>query len=117
MGFAGLALGTSIAALFNAAALLVLLRRRLRGLHGARLLRSFARVLLASLAMGFAVSLTARTVSPWLPGTALTPQIVRLAAAIGVGLAVLALSAWALRIHEFRQGVSMVLRRFPRVRR
>ena len=42
MGYRGLALGTSIAALFNATSLLVLLRRDLGGLNERRLLASFA---------------------------------------------------------------------------
>ena len=36
MGYRGLALGTSIAALFNAALLMVFLRRRLDGIEGGR---------------------------------------------------------------------------------
>ena len=43
-GFRGLALATSIAALANGAALLVLLRRRLRGIDGARLAVALARI-------------------------------------------------------------------------
>jgi putative peptidoglycan lipid II flippase len=117
MGFAGLALGTSIAALFNASVLLVLLSRRLHGLHGGRLLGSFARILLASLVMGAAVVATDRTVIAWLPGTAVVVQILRLVAAIGVGLAVLATAAWVLRIQEFKEGVGMVTRRIRPIAR
>jgi putative peptidoglycan lipid II flippase len=68
LGFKGLALGTSIAAIFNAAALLVLLRRDLGGLDGRRLAAAFARIMVASAAMGVAAAGTARTVSTLLPG-------------------------------------------------
>src|SRR5262249_10492520 len=51
MGFAGLALGTSIAAIVNAAVLLWLLRARLGGLDGRRLLTTLAKVTLSATAI------------------------------------------------------------------
>jgi putative peptidoglycan lipid II flippase len=116
LGFKGLALGTSIAALFNATVLLLFLRRRLHGLNGGRLFFSFVRILTASAAMGAAavgasVFLTAR-----LPGGSVPLQIVRLGAAIGAALLTLSAAAWLLRIQEFKAGVAIVTRRFrPRV--
>ena len=47
MGYRGLALGTSIAALFNAGLLLFLLSRHLDGLDGSRVLDSLLRIVLA----------------------------------------------------------------------
>src|SRR5688572_4518241 len=55
LGFRGLALGTSIAALVHGVLLLTLLRRRLDGLEGRRLALTFAKVLVASTAMALAV--------------------------------------------------------------
>ena len=52
IGFRGLALGTSIAAIVNAVALLWLLRRRLGGLEGRRLSLTFVKVALAALRDG-----------------------------------------------------------------
>src|SRR5499426_3640969 len=67
-GFRGLALGTSVAALFNAGALLWLLRRRLDGLDDRRILSSFSRIAIASLAMGTAALLIERLLSQWIAG-------------------------------------------------
>src|SRR5258705_2794254 len=56
LGYRGLALGTSIAALFNAAALIWILHRRLDGLDDRHVLSSFARIIVASLGMGLAAA-------------------------------------------------------------
>lgn len=116
LGYRGLALGTSVAALFNAVLLAVLLRRHLGGLEERRVWSTLARIVLASLVMGAA----AFGIDAWLrsavPGDALAVLIVRLAASIGGALAALAATAHVLRIPEFRQGVAMVSRRFVRRR-
>lgn len=112
MGYGGLALGTSIAALFNAGVLLFLLRRRLGGLDDRRMLSSFARIAAASAIMGFAATATYAAMTGWLPGNGLLAQIVRLTAAIGVALGVLAAAAHLLRIREFSEGLAVVARRF-----
>jgi putative peptidoglycan lipid II flippase len=117
MGFAGLALGTSIAAILNAAIQLVMLRRALGGIQAARIAVSFAKATIASIAMAAA----AWYVDIWLratfPGTAIPLQAVRVLAAIAVALAVLSVAAWVLRLHEFEEARGMVLRRFKRPRR
>jgi putative peptidoglycan lipid II flippase len=114
LGYRGLALGTSIAALFNAATLLVLLRSHLQGLNGGQLLSSISRIALASIAMGAAAFASFRALESWLPGDRELMQIVRLTLAIGAALIVLAGSAWLLRIREFNQGVALVTRRLRR---
>jgi putative peptidoglycan lipid II flippase len=116
MGYSGLALGTSIAAIFNATVLLILLHRRLDGLEERRILGSLARIVLASAAMGAAAYLVDRWLAAWLPGSALLLQIVRVAGSIGAALGVLALAAWLLRIREFHEGLALVMRRFGRTR-
>jgi putative peptidoglycan lipid II flippase len=117
IGYRGLALGTSIAALFNACALLVLLRAQLHGLNGAQLFSSIARIALASSAMGVAAVASFRALETWLPGESELSQVVRLALAIGCALLVLAGGAWLLRIREFNQGVALVTRRIRRTAR
>ena len=114
MGFRGLALGTSIAALFNAALLMILLRRKLEGLEGPRVFASFLRILVASAAMGAAAAGVDVALGTWLPGTSLVLQIVRLSAAIGVALAVLAAGAHLLRIREFGEAVALITRKLRR---
>jgi putative peptidoglycan lipid II flippase len=117
LGYRGLALGTSIAALFNAAVLLTLLRGHLGGLQEGRLASSFARVAAASAVMGAAASATDGTLASVLPGGGIMLQIVRLAATIGVALAVLAGASWLLRIREFTESVALVTRRLRRAGR
>ena len=114
LGYRGLALGTSIAALFNATLLLILLRRHLGGLGGGRVLASLIKIVLASAAMGAAAFAVDAWLPALLPGNELVPQLTRLGAAIGAALLVLALAAHLLHISEFRRGVALVTRRFSR---
>jgi putative peptidoglycan lipid II flippase len=114
MGYTGLALGTSIAAIFNATVLFIVLRRHLGGLNERRLFGSALRIVIASLAMGAAAFVVDRWMSTVAPQTTLVWQIVRLGVTIAVALTVLAGAAWALRIEEFNDSVQMVLRRFRR---
>jgi putative peptidoglycan lipid II flippase len=111
MGYRGLALGTSIAALFNAGLLLFLLRRLLRGIEGRRVLGSLARISLASIVMGVAAAVVDVEAARLMPGTGLTVQVVRLTATIGVAMAVLAGSAYVLRVREFRDAIAVLGRR------
>jgi putative peptidoglycan lipid II flippase len=114
IGYRGLALGTSIAALFNAITLLYLLQSHLDGLNGGRLFSSVSRIALASVAMGAAAFASLRALERWLPSDDEMIQIVRLGLAIGIALGVLAGSAWLLRIREFNQGIALVTRRLRR---
>jgi putative peptidoglycan lipid II flippase len=116
MGYAGLALGTSIAATFNAVALLVLLRRHLDGLNERRVLGSLWRIAVASAAMGAAAAAADVWFARIVPGEALVLQALRLAAVIGIALAVLAGAAWILRVRELSEASAMVMRRLRRTR-
>jgi putative peptidoglycan lipid II flippase len=116
MGFRGLALGTSLAAIFNAVTLLVLLRQSLGGLDEAKLTGTLARVVAASLAMGAAAVAIDLWLSVAMPGSGLAIRTLRLSIDIGAALGVLAVSAWLLRIREFNEGVALVSRRFRRTR-
>ena len=112
MGFRGLALGTSIAALANGAVLLLLLRRQLGGIHGAHLALTLGKVTAAALVM----ALVASGVERWttFPGDSwsLAAQAGRLLLAIVSGLVALALSAKLLRIREFDEVIAMARRKF-----
>jgi putative peptidoglycan lipid II flippase len=109
-GYRGLALATSIAALFNASALLVLLRRQLGGLDEARMLASLGRILVASIAMGATAIAVDHATSALIPGQRLAPQVARLAITIGSSLLVLAAAAWLLRIREFLEVLALARR-------
>jgi putative peptidoglycan lipid II flippase len=106
LGFRGLALGTSLAALVHGALLLVMTRRALGGLDGRRL----AATLIKSAAASSAMAAAALAAHAWLTRTIQnqnTPsQAVTLALAIGAGLVVLAVTARILRIAEFDEAVA-----------
>ena len=114
MGYRGLALGTAVSALFNAAVLLGLLSRRLGGLEGHRTSIVFAQVLVASVLMGAAAYYAAAWLVGVLPGEAWYVRMVRVFAAIGAGVAVLLVAARLLGIRELSQAINRVLRRVVR---
>ena len=108
MGFRGLALATSIAALGNGALLVVLLRRRLKGIEGERLAIVLSKVLVAAAAMALAAWGIEHMMTAWLPGRQILLQGVRLLTAIGGGLGVLAVTAKTLRMEEFEDAVELI---------
>ena len=111
MGYRGLALGTAIAAMINASALLWLLHRRIGGLEGGRIAVSFIKITAASLIMGAAAWFTAHWLAEVLPGRGESVKAVRVLASITTGVVVLIASAKLLRIAEFDEAFSRVLRR------
>jgi putative peptidoglycan lipid II flippase len=114
LGYRGLALGTAVAALFNAVVLLWLLRGRLQGVEGGRIAVALTKITAASLAMGLAAYLTASWLTTFTPFGGEAAKFIRVFGAIGVALAVLALAARLLRIDEFTEASSRVLQRFGR---
>jgi putative peptidoglycan lipid II flippase len=111
MGFRGLALGTALAATFNAGTLLWLLRVRLGGLDGRRVAVSFAKITCASIVMGIAAHYTSQSLAARLPPSGSLWRAIELSAAIAVGIAILVGSARLLRIAEFDEAFGRVLRR------
>jgi putative peptidoglycan lipid II flippase len=114
MGYRGLALGTAIAALFNASALLYLLGRRLGDLDRRRITVAFGKILVASLLMGAASYFAALWLADALPSREWYWRAVRVSGAIGAGVFVLMGSAHILAIAEFNDALSQVTRRFVR---
>ena len=111
LGYRGLALGTSIAALFNAAGLLWLLHVRLQGLDDRRVLSSLARIVIASLVMGMAALAVNDLLETWMAGDTFVHQAVRLLLTIISALLVLGISAHLLRIREFREAFALLAKR------
>jgi len=111
LSYGGLALGTSIAALFNAGGLLWLLHGRLDGLEDRRVVSSLARIVIASLVMGMAALAVHGALGTLLPGDTFTLQAIRLFLAIVSALLVLGIAAHVLRIREFREAVTLALKR------
>jgi putative peptidoglycan lipid II flippase len=111
LGYRGLAFGTALSALLNAAVLLALLRGRLHGLDGARILVALAKISMASALMAVAAVATHRGLQVTWPGGGFLHHALQLLAAILAGIAVLGLSARLLRIREFDAAVGRVLDR------
>jgi len=108
IGFQGLALGTSIAAIVNAALLLWLLRSRLGGLDGRRLLVTALKVAASSIVMAVMAVAIQRAMDLVAPGTGLLRQAGRLGATIGGSLVALAVMANILGVEAFHEAVEMV---------
>ena len=114
LGYQGLALGTAIAALSNAALLLALLRRRLGGLEGVRLANSFGRITVAATVMGAAVWQADQWFTAHWLGAGLGRQVLIVGVEVGTGLAVLGAAARVLGIDEFNQVMTRVAGRLRR---
>ena len=89
--------------MLNAGLLLVLLRARLGGLEGRRLLVATVKIALASIAMAFAAYYSERALHVPFAGNGLMAQTIRVFGAIGTGMGVLAVCAHLVRIEEFAQ--------------
>lgn len=112
LGYVGLALGTALASLLNAGLLMLLLRRRIGGIEAGRLASTFVRIGLASAVMAAAAwGSHAWMASHLFTGAAFVSQVARVAVAIGFALLVLVVAARALRIEEFDEASSRLLRR------
>ena len=114
LGFRGLALGTAIAAMFNAIVLLALLSRRIDGLDMSRVLVTFVKVLAASIVMGAAAYFSEDWLRLQLPGGEWYWRAIRVFSSIGVGVVVLLISARLLGLAELKEAMNRVVRRVAR---
>jgi len=116
LGFRGLALGTSLAALGNGATLMVLLHRRLDGIQARELTLTLFKVTVASMVMAGVALSVERFGTAIVAGHSVVAQAVRLFLAIAVGLGALGASARLLRISEFGEALALVRQRIVRSR-
>ncbi|HKT78731.1 MAG TPA: murein biosynthesis integral membrane protein MurJ [Vicinamibacterales bacterium] len=100
LSFRGLALGTSIAALFNGGMLTLLLGRAIGGIDGRRLSATLFKSIVAASIMAAVAHLSFGWLDALL-GEGSISQIVALGSAIALSMAGLAAAATLLRIHEF----------------
>lgn len=115
MGYRGLALGTSITAIVNASVQLLLLRREISGLEGARIGASLMRVLIASAAMAVVSVTVQAALEQLISGDAFAAQALRLALTIVVSIAALVAAAQLLRIREYAEARDLVIGRLRRM--
>lgn len=111
LGYRGLALGTSMAALINGALLLVALRQRIGGIDGYRLAMTTAKIAVASGVMAFATAMAARIPE----GSSTAAHALQVALAMTIGVATLTIAARALRLSELDDALALVRRKvgFP----
>lgn len=115
-GYRGIALSASIAAIFNASLLALLLRRSTGGLDLPHVVTTFVKVAIAAAAMAATAFVGLAWLEATLPGGTVVLQIARLGAAILAALVVLAAAASLLRIREFEEVRDGVWRRLARGR-
>ena len=111
MGFTGLALGATIAAIVHAAILLWLLHERVGGIGGGGNVRVFALITIAAAAMGAAAWGSQHILEVVVAGHSTLVRALRVFTSIGVGLATLAAAAHLLHIDEFDEAVRRVAAR------
>src|SRR5262249_8472745 len=111
MGFTGLAVGTTIAAIVHAAILLWRLRARVGGIGGRGNVRVFALITIAALAMGAAAWGSQHVLEAVVAGRSTVVRALRVFTSIGVGLATLVAAAHLLRVEEFKEAVRRVAAR------
>jgi len=104
VGHAGLAISTSAVAIFNALALLVVIRFRIGRIHGRGLLESILKIAVASAVMGAVIWLSSHEIGAFI-GHGRKARLVDLIVSIPVGLVVLYSVARALKIAELELAV------------
>jgi putative peptidoglycan lipid II flippase len=116
-GHAGLALATSAVALFGFLVLFTILRGRLGGVYGRELVAGFAKVAVASAAMGAAVFFVSRQMELWL-GTSQMAHRADLAVSLPLGVGVFYVACRAMGVTDldmaFRAVLAPVRRRLGR---
>ena len=116
LGFSGLALAASVAALANGGLLVLLLRRRLKGIEGDRLMIVMTKIVAAAAAMAVAAWGIEYMMTAFLPGQHMLIRGVRLLTAIGGALVVVAVAAKMLRIEEFEDALEALGVQFTKYR-
>ncbi len=109
-GHAGLALSTSVVATFSSILLLLFLRGRIGGIHGAALLVNAVKIGLGAALMGLVCWLVVRESHAAFAVS--RARVVDVAAGIPAGAAAFYLAASALRIPELSGATDSILRRF-----
>ena len=92
-----------------------MLRREIGGIEGARILSTFARVVVAAGLMALVAWGVFGALENWLPGKMFMTQVVRLGVTIGSALLTLAIAAHVLGIPEFSEARDLIVGRFRRM--
>jgi putative peptidoglycan lipid II flippase len=114
MGVPGLALGHATSYVFASTTLFLLIRHRIGGVGGRRILASLVRVVVAGVATAATAWVVAEALDEWLGTTSLGTQAVQVLGAVAAGLMVFVASAAALRIEEVEMVRKQVVAGFRR---
>ena len=114
LGYRGLALGTAIAALVNAATLLWIFRGRAHGIEGRGVVVTLLKILAASAVMALAAQFSYTWLSAMVPGDDVVRRAIRVFGAISIAMLALAATARLLHIEEFKDAIARVLKRVRR---
>jgi putative peptidoglycan lipid II flippase len=112
IGHIGLALSISAVAIVNFALLFFFMRRKLDGIEGRSLLSTFAKVLLASAAMGAVCWLVSDRIENYLGLDGIFARLINVSASIVVGVVVFYLGARLLKVGELSQLTGAIGRKF-----
>jgi putative peptidoglycan lipid II flippase len=115
LGFRGLALSTSIAALINGGVLVWLLRGPLDGIEGRHLLLTFVKTLAAAAVMAAVAVGVERWVASVVGDDRLLEQSISLGVSISAGLVALAAAARLLRVREFDEVFALARERMRKL--
>ncbi len=111
LGHAGLALSTSAVASFGFAVQFILLRNRLGGIHGRRLLTDVLKICAGSAVMAASVFFSHHAIATRL-GTSTLPRLIDLAVSVPVGAGVLIAACKLLRVAELEEIWRLLSRRW-----
>lgn len=114
MGYRGLALATSLAAILNFALLMIFMRRAAGDIGGGSLLFALFKIAAAAAFMGTAALATHRWAEGFLGSAGLGARFSSLALAIGAGIVVLLAAGRLFRVQEIEDALSVLLARFRR---
>ncbi|MGE0131954.1 MAG: murein biosynthesis integral membrane protein MurJ [Blastocatellales bacterium] len=111
IGFVGLALSISAVAIINFALLFFFMRRKLDGIEGRGLFAAFAKVTLASAAMGAVCWLVNNRIENYLGLDGLFARFINVGVSIVVGIIMFYLAASLLRVSELNQLTAAIRRK------
>jgi putative peptidoglycan lipid II flippase len=112
IGHIGLALSMSAVSIVNFALLFFFMRRKLGRIEGGRLLSTFARVTLASAAMGVVCWLISNRIENYLGLDRLFARLLNVGVSVSVGVIVFYLGARLLKVGELTQLTGAIERKF-----
>jgi putative peptidoglycan lipid II flippase len=112
IGHIGLALSISAVAIVNFALLFFFMRRKLDGIEGRSLLSTFAKVTLASAAMGAVCWLVSDRIENYLGLDGIFARLINVSASIAVGVIVFYVCARLLKVGELTQLTGAIGRKF-----